>query len=467
MSLDSSSSSDSDTDSLTGFIVPDSPTLSATNPSSTPLWSSSAERRRGIDAQRTLLRDLKSILSRAESDRQVRLDLYDDVFRFCLQMGKRQRPSSKGSVFMYLKLAHDEVVKRAWAQQGVHLASAEAWDVMLDEVTKVVAGAKEPVYVGGSGGGGTGGAGSTASSGGAHSSPRTSSGATRRGSTAGEVSAGGSPQKRPKFKPHVPTVPRSRKASVTQGQRAAAAAAAGVTSDDPLAEYLEDGGEPEPTRMINVASANDPVYVPSFLEDVLQEHQIEGLTFLWKRVVQERGGAILAHAMGLGKSIQIVTFIYLILRGIRHHNLDCPPLLQRCILILCPKTVYPNWVNEINKWVPASYRKWVGMHVLILDEEPQDRREAMAERWNKYGGVLVSSYDCLKYTVKPKSSGTGAAAGEGSSEAREARMSALLLNKASLLVMDEVQFCFSITLVGGIGDGYYTCVNVTGAYRQE
>lgn len=51
---------------------------------------------------------------------------------------------------------------------------------------------------------------------------------------------------------------------------------------------------------------NDIFFHPS-LAEVLKPHQVEGIRFMWQQLVQtgENRGALLAHTMGLGKTLQV------------------------------------------------------------------------------------------------------------------------------------------------------------------
>lgn len=70
------------------------------------------------------------------------------------------------------------------------------------------------------------------------------------------------------------------------------------------------------------------VVIPSFLTANLKPHQIDGLRFMWKNIVMFDGGCILAHSMGLGKTFQVVAFIYVLLTEIHSGNKDIPGKLQ-------------------------------------------------------------------------------------------------------------------------------------------
>ena len=84
----------------------------------------------------------------------------------------------------------------------------------------------------------------------------------------------------------------------------------------------------------------------------IKPHQREGIKFLYNAVVEsldetgERGGAVLAHCMGLGKSLQVIAFIDALLNrqesGVSR------------VLILSPVNTIHNWMNEFNLWIPYS-----------------------------------------------------------------------------------------------------------------
>ena len=80
--------------------------------------------------------------------------------------------------------------------------------------------------------------------------------------------------------------------------------------------------------------------------------QIGGIRFLFDNLVEslERYktsngfGCILAHSMGLGKTIQIVAFTDVFLRYTGANN----------VLIIVPVNTLQNWVSEFNHWLPPT-----------------------------------------------------------------------------------------------------------------
>ncbi|KAG0294735.1 hypothetical protein BGZ96_000571 [Linnemannia gamsii] len=139
------------------------------------------------------------------------------------------------------------------------------------------------------------------------------------------------------------------------------------------------------------------VVIPSFLTANLKPHQIDGLRFMWKNIVMFDGGCILAHSMGLGKTFQVVAFIYVLLTEIHSGNKDIPSKLQAGrVLLLMPPIVLQNWADEFEKWIPPQCRKDVHVYKFASNNSNPQHRIKMLEKWHADGGVFLMGYTMFR-----------------------------------------------------------------------
>lgn len=85
----------------------------------------------------------------------------------------------------------------------------------------------------------------------------------------------------------------------------------------------------------------------------MENHQIDGLKFMYKccfndlnakrKYRRQDHGCILAHCMGLGKTLQLIALLH---TAITHRQLET----QR-VLVICPKSTVLNWKAEIEHWL--------------------------------------------------------------------------------------------------------------------
>ncbi|KAJ2826458.1 hypothetical protein FBU31_003435 [Coemansia sp. 'formosensis'] len=126
------------------------------------------------------------------------------------------------------------------------------------------------------------------------------------------------------------------------------------------------------------------VMIPGFIAAQLKLHQLQGMRFMWCNLVMlsnhqsstgnkgtsssgqlilAQHGCILAHLMGLGKTLQMITLIYTLLNAVST-PMPIPDFVgsnfnMQCMLILCPPTIQANWT--------AEFWKWTGMHHTMAD----------------------------------------------------------------------------------------------------
>lgn len=83
----------------------------------------------------------------------------------------------------------------------------------------------------------------------------------------------------------------------------------------------------------------------------LKPHQASGIKFMYDACFESiekienstGGGCILAHCMGLGKTLQVVALVHTLLA---HEQTRVEK-----VLIICPVSTVLNWVNEFNIWL--------------------------------------------------------------------------------------------------------------------
>ncbi|XP_071613717.1 transcriptional regulator ATRX isoform X3 [Heliangelus exortis] len=128
----------------------------------------------------------------------------------------------------------------------------------------------------------------------------------------------------------------------------------------------------------------------------LKPHQVDGVQFMWdcccesvKKTKSSPGsGCILAHCMGLGKTLQVVSFL--------HTVLLCDKLDFRTALVVCPLNTALNWLNEFEKWQEGlEDDERLEVCELATVKRPQER-SYMLQRWQDEGGVMIIGYEMYR-----------------------------------------------------------------------
>ncbi|XP_072127003.1 transcriptional regulator ATRX isoform X2 [Mobula birostris] len=128
----------------------------------------------------------------------------------------------------------------------------------------------------------------------------------------------------------------------------------------------------------------------------LKPHQVDGVQFMWdcccesvSKALKEPGsGCILAHCMGLGKTLQVVTFLHTVLLAEK--------LEFRTALIVCPLNTVLNWINEFSKWQEGlDDDECLEVNELATVKRPQERAYLL-ERWVEDGGIMILGYEMYR-----------------------------------------------------------------------
>ncbi|XP_051933273.1 helicase ARIP4 [Hippocampus zosterae] len=168
---------------------------------------------------------------------------------------------------------------------------------------------------------------------------------------------------------------------------------------------------------INHPAEEKDIYLAPQLAKAVKPHQIGGIRFLYDNLIEslERYksssgfGCILAHSMGLGKTLQVISFIDILLRNTEAHT----------VLAIVPVNTLQNWLAEFNLWLPPQEALssetdptlFTGrtFKVQILNDEHRNTiaRAKVVEDWSQNGGVLLMGYEMYRLLTMKKSFVTG------------------------------------------------------------
>ena len=147
------------------------------------------------------------------------------------------------------------------------------------------------------------------------------------------------------------------------------------------------------------------IYINDHIGNKIKNHQIEGIRFMWNQVVVPSGvrqGCLLAHTMGLGKTMQVITLLVVIAESSASpdESVLCQipeDLRESKTLVLCPTSVVDNWHEEIQIWAPNGILGPVyKMHATLSTTN----RVATVQDWASHGGVLIIGYTMFTNLVR-------------------------------------------------------------------
>ncbi|RXG58736.1 Helicase ARIP4 [Armadillidium vulgare] len=170
--------------------------------------------------------------------------------------------------------------------------------------------------------------------------------------------------------------------------------------------------------LVNVGhpEKEEDIFLAPQLSSAVKPHQIGGIRFLYDNIVESLEqfktsngfGCILAHSMGLGKTLQVVSFTDIFLR---HTD-------AKTVLIIVPINTLQNWQAEYNQWLPEERPQGIPddmelqlreFKVFILNDAQKNlpARFKVINQWHEEGGVLLMGYELyrqlsLKKPKKPK-----------------------------------------------------------------
>ncbi|KAL3943890.1 MAG: hypothetical protein SGBAC_002048 [Bacillariaceae sp.] len=151
------------------------------------------------------------------------------------------------------------------------------------------------------------------------------------------------------------------------------------------------------------------IQVAEGLAKILKPHQKEGVQFMFQNTFHDIafpkekntdesttqvGGCILAHNMGLGKSLCCVTLLHTLFFHPSLQNDIGQPRMQFAILV-APVNTIQNWENEFGKWTEK-----LGTHIDVHCLSSGGNHKQVIKAWAKIGGVLLMSDALFRNNVK-------------------------------------------------------------------
>uniref|UniRef100_A0A3Q2ZGC5 RAD54 like 2 n=1 Tax=Kryptolebias marmoratus TaxID=37003 RepID=A0A3Q2ZGC5_KRYMA len=164
---------------------------------------------------------------------------------------------------------------------------------------------------------------------------------------------------------------------------------------------------------INHPPEEKDIYLAPQLARAVKPHQIGGIRFLYDNLIEslERYktssgfGCILAHSMGLGKTLQVISFIDILLKNTEAHT----------VLAIVPVNTLQNWLTEFNLWLPPQDAlppdtdptfitgRTFKVHILNDEHKTTMARAKVVEEWSRDGGVLLMGYEMYRLLSMKKS----------------------------------------------------------------
>lgn len=110
-------------------------------------------------------------------------------------------------------------------------------------------------------------------------------------------------------------------------------------------------GDPNEVLLDHDTKKKEKIVVHREITKHLKPHQREGIKFMYDCCYGSAdtldkhpgSGCILAHCMGLGKTLQLITLL--------HTVISYPQLKTDKVLVICPKSTVMNWKDEIERWL--------------------------------------------------------------------------------------------------------------------
>jgi hypothetical protein len=157
-----------------------------------------------------------------------------------------------------------------------------------------------------------------------------------------------------------------------------------------------------------VLSENPYISIADHFARHLKPHQKEGIKFMYNNSFADLGddrtdtsigigGCILAHSMGLGKSLACVSLLHAIMLQPSLVDTNTNRGSIHKVLLVVPVNTLSNWENEFEKWTKGMNRK---INITNISSGDKYSRKRQVKSWSNMGGILLSSDALFRNMVK-------------------------------------------------------------------
>jgi SNF2 family DNA or RNA helicase len=182
-----------------------------------------------------------------------------------------------------------------------------------------------------------------------------------------------------------------------------------------------------------VGFAEPQIFLHEHIGKRVKPHQLNGIQFMWREIVAapKHQGCLLAHTMGLGKTMQVISLLVTIAISAKSGDTrvrdQVPNHLRKTkTLILCPPSLIENWHDELLMWRP--YPEVLGKIYKVQNQKRPERLRRISQ-WAENDGVLILSYELFRRTIQND--------GKMLSEEEHAQVQRDLLESPTIVVADE------------------------------
>ncbi|KAI9645832.1 hypothetical protein NHQ30_005267 [Ciborinia camelliae] len=156
-------------------------------------------------------------------------------------------------------------------------------------------------------------------------------------------------------------------------------------------------------HIINEGKFDDQgyIYVDEEIGKRIKPHQLDGVRFIWNQITADgkaTQGCLLAHTMGLGKTMQTITILVALAQAASSIDESVSSQVPESLrvsrtIVICPPGLIANWVDELLTWSPDD---------ILGDLRPIESASAPFSRlrtiddWFREGGILLIGYDMFR-----------------------------------------------------------------------